>query len=73
MPSVDLSQDLGPVIYPVVIIFTILATGFVIARTYTRTVILHSFGLDDAFIIAALVTIQMLNVNIDVTDRVYSS
>lgn len=35
--------------------FTVVNTAVVIARIYTRAVILHTFGIDDVFIVITLV------------------
>lgn len=49
----------GPMIIAVLWTETAIATLFVVARCYTRRVILRSLGLDDALLIITLVSINL--------------
>jgi hypothetical protein len=50
-----LQQNLGPVIVPVILFFTVLTTLIVILRLYTRYFIVKHVFVEDVVIISALV------------------
>jgi hypothetical protein len=52
----------GPAIYIVNSIFLFIATAAVVARIYTRLWIRNWFGLDDAFILLALVSFLSIKI-----------
>ena len=61
---------LGNALLAVQIVFIIIASLFVSLRIYTRTKILHDLGLDDLFIVLALVAITLAanqNLNLDMS------